>query len=68
MDTRARERGDAGKALDEPLEVPENDLHPGLLEHDLGDPDPVRIVAGAPRQGALVFAEPRLGQRGETAG
>ena len=57
---RCRERGDGRPALDEPLETGPHGGDRGLLEHDLAQPDPIRIgrrFAGwrAPRQAPEVI-------------
>ena len=58
----ARQRPDVGPARDELLEVGPDRLDPGLLQHDLGKPDPVRVgqLAGRrpPRQLAPVPVVP----------
>ena len=55
---RARERRD-GRVFREEREVPRDDGgDPRLLEEHLGDPDPVRVAVGAPREGPTVEGEP----------
>ena len=46
-------------ASEERLVVRNDSLDPGLLEHNLRDPDAVRIPRQPPRQGAVVRPVPR---------
>ncbi len=55
------------EALEESLEVRNDRRHPGLLEHDLGDPDRVRIVRASPREVPSVFPVPTEQRRAEPA-
>jgi hypothetical protein len=63
---RRRERGDAGEASDEPLEVRTSLGDARLLEEDLGHPDPVRVPILPPRERPTVLVEPGEEVAGET--
>jgi hypothetical protein len=53
-----RERRHRGEPLEEPVVVRDRLFDPGLLEEDLGDPDPVRVPVPPPRQRATMGVEP----------
>ncbi|MPN22717.1 hypothetical protein SDC9_170100 [bioreactor metagenome] len=55
---RFGQRFDCGQGLHETLEIGDHRLDPGLLEHDLGDPDAVGVPILPPRQDARVNAIP----------
>lgn len=62
-----RERVDGREPVDEPFEVRRGLVDPGLLEQDLGDPDPVGVPVRAPGERTSVRTEPveqRSGDRG----
>ena len=50
VERRRRERGHRGKPRHPALPVGDHRGHAGLLQHDLADPDRVRIAGAAPRQ------------------
>jgi hypothetical protein len=52
------ERVDRREPLHEPLEVGDRLGDAGLLEEDLGDPDPVGVRGASPGKGATVGPEP----------
>ena len=52
------QRRNIGKAREKPLEIGSDCGHLGLLEHDLADPDGIRISRPAPGQVPRVTAEP----------
>ena len=52
------------EARQEALVVGEDGLDPGLLEHDLGEPDPVRVACPAARAGPPVAVVPGEERRG----
>jgi hypothetical protein len=54
----ASERRDRREPPDESLEVRRGLRHAGLLQEDLGDPDPVGVGVAAPRQGAAMGPKP----------
>src|SRR5688572_24490457 len=57
---RAGERRHVGETRHEALVIRDDGRHLGLLEHDLGDPDAIRVAAALPRQTvAPVHALPR---------
>jgi hypothetical protein len=49
---------DRRKAREEALVVGEDHLHPRLLQHDFGKPDPIRVARAAPGEVAVVPVEP----------
>ena len=55
---RGGQRGHVGESLQETLVVRDYRRYAGLLEHDLGNPDPVGIAGPSPGQVALVFVIP----------
>ncbi len=60
VELRRRQRGHVREAAHEPLEVRDDRAGPRLLQHDLGDPDPVRRPVPLPRQVlAAVHVPPR---------
>ena len=54
----ARQTPDRGKGPDKAPEVGDRGGHPGLLEHDLRDPDAVRIAILPPRKRTALVSEP----------
>src|ERR1035438_3076326 len=54
-----------GKALQEALVVRDGRLRPGLLQHDLRNPDAVGVRSAPPRQIAMAFPVPVDEQAGE---
>ena len=60
------EVGERREGGEEPLEVRDDGGDRGLLEHDLADPDAVRVAVGPPGQVAAVAVEP--GEQGFAEG
>ena len=58
VDGRSRKLVDAREAVQEALVIGQHGFHPGLLQHDLGHPDAIRILRAAPGQIAPVAVEP----------
>jgi len=54
---RVRQRRHGGKLRHPALPVRDHRCHPGLLQHDLADPDRIRVAGPPPRQVAL---DPRV--------
>src|SRR5436190_452215 len=52
------QRLDVGESPQEPLEIRDDGRHLRLLEHDLADPNGVRVASSPPRQIARVAAKP----------
>ncbi len=50
--------GQRGKASQEPLEIWDDGRHRRLLQHDLADPDAVRVARSAPGKIAIVHGGP----------
>ena len=68
VNVRAGERVQVRKPIEPLAVVPEHGLHPGLLQHDLGDPDPIRIGLAAPGEvpgRTVVVAKKGLPERGD---
>src|SRR5262249_41412697 len=66
VDRRFRERAHVGKARNETLVVRNDGRDLSLLQHDLREPDPVRVARALPREVmAAVLALPRNQTRGE---
>ena len=59
VERRGRERGDRREALHPALPVRDHRRDAGLLQHDLADPDRVRIARPSPRQVAPHHREVR---------
>ena len=59
------ERPHVGKLLQEPLVVGDDRVDAGLLEHDLGHPDPVGVLRPAPGQIPFVCPVPVQKQAGD---
>jgi hypothetical protein len=53
-----RQGGQIRKGLEKSKEIGNNLANGRLLQHDLADPDPVRITIVSPRQIAAVAAKP----------
>ncbi|ACY19029.1 hypothetical protein Hoch_6561 [Haliangium ochraceum DSM 14365] len=71
VERRLGQRRDGGKARQPAFEIRDHGRHPGLLQHDLGDPDRVGIAAAAPRQvalGAAEISDHAFGERGRRRG
>jgi hypothetical protein len=54
-----RQGMDVRKSLDKIAIISDNGIYPGLLEHDFGDPDTIRIPCPTPWKVAAVSLEPR---------
>jgi hypothetical protein len=54
-----RQGMDVRKSLEKIAVIADNRIYPSLLEHDLGDPDTIRIPCPTPRKVAAVSLEPR---------
>src|SRR5262245_60197826 len=68
VQARGRQVRDGRVGVQKALEVGDDRADRGLLQHDLGDPDPVRIARAPPREIAAVAPVPRDETAGEGAG
>jgi len=72
VEGRGSERADVREARNEAFEVGTGRRHLGLLEHDLGDPDPIRRALSLPGKVAAAVAlrpgEQRWGKPGRGLG